>query len=76
MLYEYDKLMIILSRSDDEANEYLENKGLLTVEDKISFLEKMFDIQLISRKDEKNTTYEESEKMDLYALLHTIRTTN
>ena len=69
---DYDRVMIRLSANVDEANKYLETLGLLSLDDKIDYLQNMFNVQRISKTDSPGVTEEEKIFMDYYALLHTI----
>ena len=73
---EYDKMMIKLSVDNNEADKYLEMLGLLSLDEKITYLQCTFDVQLISRKNTNEIAREENKNMDYYALLHTILNTN
>lgn len=68
----YNKIMIKLSSNATEANNYLEELGLFSLEDKIGYLEKLFNVQLISKKDVIGCTEEEKKIMDYYALLNSV----
>lgn len=69
---DYDRVMIRLSANVDEANKYLETLGLLSLDDKIDYLQNMFNVQRISKTDSPGVTEEEKKIMDYYSLLHTI----
>ncbi len=71
-MYDYDKVMISLFDDVIEADKYIEKMGIISLDDKIEYLIKTFQIQLISITESLETNNDEQKKMDYFALLNSI----
>ena len=72
MCNQYDKSMIVLSSTVEQADEYITKLGKETVDDKLDFIQNLFDVQIVSKIDADGVTEEESKIMDYYSLLSTL----
>lgn len=72
MCNQYDKSMIVLSSTVEQADEYITKLGKETVDDKLDFIQNLFDVQIVSKTDASGVTEEESKLMDYYSLLSTL----
>ena len=66
------KMLIELSQTVEEADEVIVSIGLIQVREKIAFLRGMFDFALIGRRDDFQTSVDDAETMDYFAILSAI----
>lgn len=67
------KVLIKLAPNVDEADKVInENYDFKSIREKIAFLQGMFDVEIVHKHDATDTSKEESDKMDYYAMLSTI----
>ncbi len=69
---EKTRMLILLSKDVEEADNVVVGAGFVSVREKIAFLRGMFDFALIGRQDAKMQDTETAERMDYYAILSTI----
>ena len=69
---ETDKLIIEFSSCIEEADEFINEKGFSSFDEKIQYLKTLFNVEILSKKDSEDITEEQSKEMDYYALLNMI----
>lgn len=72
MCNQYDKSMIVLSSTVEQADEYITKLGKESVDEKLEFVQKLFDVRIVSKTDADGVTEEESKNMDYFSLLATL----